>query len=91
MSENISVTEAAKFIRKRLHLHKALIADGWFLPSQNSPICTIDFLNDVRYERCAMVRYEELNVRPCVNPPTKKKLQQILVDGIYASLEAEAW
>ena len=75
MSENISLTDASKFIRRRIHLHKALVGEGWFLPSQRSPICTIDFLNDVRYKRVAMVRYEELSVRPCVNPPTKKKLQ----------------
>ena len=40
----MSLAQAQTKIRNKQQLHKAMVAAGWFLPSERSAICTATFL-----------------------------------------------
>ena len=47
-SNSISRSDASKVVRNREHLHLAMRKAGYLLPSLNSPICTMKFMQKAR-------------------------------------------
>ena len=74
LGKRVSAEEAAARMRNKFHLYGALVAAGWCLPADSQAIVTIIFLNDVRYKRIAMLRFDELRILPCLHPPPTKVL-----------------
>ena len=78
--KQISVAQAESLIRSKSNYYKALVALGFFLPSEKSAMCTLAWLKEVRKGSCYCPRVEELKMRPRLSPPSVEELRKIIVD-----------
>ena len=46
--QNVSYGEISRFVRNHKQMHQAMSKNGWRLPSFNSAICTLEFMDQVR-------------------------------------------
>ena len=66
----------------RKDLHRLMKADGWYLPSENSSILTIEFLRDVRSGKVLCPKTSDVRLRACAHPPKVETLISYLVIGL---------
>ena len=69
----ITAEEAASKIRSKVHLHEALVRSGKAIPSSKSPICTVEFLHEVRRGDTFCPNIADIRLKPCAKPPSRTK------------------
>ena len=74
----VSRDEAILRVRSKEHLHQGMLSLNWFLPSVKANICTLNFLNDIRAERCFCPKFDQIKLKACLRPPNLTVLQEIL-------------
>ena len=80
--DSLNRNEVSKLIKNTGHLHKALLANGYFLPPLKSAFVTQKFLLEVFDERCYCPHLKDVTFMPCVNPPTAEYLLDTIVTMI---------
>ena len=83
----ISLSTASKYTGTRRDMHRLMEADGWYLPSENSSIVTMEFLRDVRALRVLCPRITEVKLQACQHPPKIELLVEYLTNGLTASFD----
>ena len=65
----ISLALASKYTGTRKDLHRILSTNGWYLPSENSGIVTVEFLRDVRDGKMLCPKMTDVKLQACRHPP----------------------
>lgn len=68
--------------------HEALVRSGFFLPKIKCSLVNQDYLEGVAKGEIWCPRFEEVRLRPCPRPPTKKHLAQRLILVLEAKRKA---
>ena len=66
-------------IKNKGLFYKALVAKGYFLPSEKSPIITIEFLRGVREGDIFCPKLGEMRFLPCNYPPANSIINGAVV------------
>jgi hypothetical protein len=74
MNSTLTIEQAKELVKTRDHLYKAMLRNGWYLPSLKSSIITQDYMNDVREGKFWCPKYKDLKTLPCPDPPGKEFL-----------------
>ena len=78
----VNQAEADSKIRNKIQFYEGLTRIGWFLPSIDSQMCSLDLLKEVREGKCFCLKYNQVKLKSCFKPPTLKVLTKLLVDVI---------
>ncbi len=78
----LSKEAAGQKVRQKKHFHQALLRKGFFVPSYSAPICTQDFLEEVRHKITWVPMQHEIQARIVVDPPNNKLLKEMVVAAI---------
>ena len=55
-------------------MHEALQRNGFMVPPYTSKCITTDYLSKVKTAEYYVPRYVDVQVRPCPNPPIKRRI-----------------
>ena len=82
--DQITYSEACLYIRNKKGLHSAMELAAWVLPSVNSPLITMDWLQEVRDGTiwCPKTNELTLGARCFSNPP-----KDLLLTKVYACIK----
>lgn len=66
--------------------HAALVRNGYRVPELKSPLCTKEFLMQVRSGEVYVPKIVDLKLSPCPEPPTIQIIQKELIRVIETGL-----
>jgi hypothetical protein len=75
-AHKVTVDEFYKFVHNKSDLYEAVERNGWYLPKRKSNACTEEFLKKVLMGKTWCPKYEDIRIRPCPRPPSKKILYE---------------
>ena len=81
-ANQVTVEDFVTNIRDKKTMYEAMQrhGHGYFLPDMSSSMCTEEYLQDVAIGKLWCPRYDDIRLRPCPRPPSKKMLIPILVE-----------
>ena len=63
-------------------MYQAMLGIHWFLPRLDDQICTVSFLEDVRYSKVLCPKDTQIVFRNVLKPPTQKVLRNYLLESL---------
>ena len=82
----LSLTQTLQIIKNTKDFHAALVRNQFRVPELKSPICTKEFLIEVREGKVFVPKIHELKLASCTEPPTIQMIQEELIRVIEAGL-----
>jgi hypothetical protein len=84
----LSAKQAALLVSNREDYHYACVKNGFRMPSVKSPLCSIDFMKQVRAGTTWVPKLTEVKLAPCPNPPTVEEIRCELVRLIETNINS---
>ena len=78
----ISQDDLNKFVKNKGHLHSALVANGYFLPSKRTAFCTLKLMMEIYHGQAACPKITEITFFNVVNKPPVVLLVEIVTCAI---------
>lgn len=70
--ESVSLEAFKRKVRGLADLYDITVRNGYFLPKETSTIVTEKYLRSVISKELYCPNYNDIRLRPCLSPPTKK-------------------
>ncbi len=84
----LSMNQTLQVIKNTKDYHAALFRNGYRVPDLKSPLCTKEFLIQVRSKEVYVPKLTDVKLSPCPEPPTVIVIQAELVRVIENGLSA---
>ena len=82
----LSLSQTIQVVKNSKDYHAALVRNGYRVPDLKSPLCTKQFLLQVRSGEVFVPKLVDLKISACPEPPTIKTIQDELVRVIEHGL-----
>lgn len=73
----ISIDDLQQRCRNKKDLQRGCVTQGWWVPPNKSPMCTLKFLQEVIRGDCYCPMLEEIKFKVCLCPPSMDELVAI--------------
>ena len=75
----IAARDAATKVHGKTTFQKAMVANGWFMPSDTSQLCTTTFMSEMRSGECYGFKLKDVTFMQCAYPPTNETLRNSII------------
>ena len=73
-------------VNNREDYHHACVKNGYRMPHVKSPLCTLQFMKEVRFGETWVPKLTDVKLAPCPNPPSIEIIREELVRLIEANI-----
>ena len=85
----ISKEHFSTLVKNKDHFYKAMVANGYFMPSKASPFCTLKIMKEMYDGTCYCPMTLDTRLEPCLHPPSCEQLVDMF--GLLPSEARLAW